>query len=104
MAFWTLCQIIEQLLPLDNYINLIGVLVDQKVLEQLIKEHLPRLSDFLDERPEVQMILSQKLFRWIMVIFVGTLPYETELQVWDLFFTKDSTEIFRIALNLLQML
>ena len=39
-----------------------------------------------------------------MVIFVGTLPYETELQVWDLFFTKDSTEIFRIALNLLQML
>jgi TBC1 domain family member 8/9 len=99
MAFWTLCQIIEQLLPLDNYINLIGVLVDQKVLEQLIKEHLPRLSDFLDERPEVQ-----KLFRWIMVIFVGTLPYETELQVWDLFFTKDSTEIFRIALNLLQML
>ena len=50
MAFWTLCQIIEQLLPLDNYINLIGVLVDQKVLEQLIKEHLPRLSDFLDER------------------------------------------------------
>ena len=50
MAFWTLCQIIEQLLPIDNYINLIGVLVDQKVLEQLIKEHLPRLSDFLDER------------------------------------------------------
>lgn len=27
-AFWTLVQIIEQLLPLDNYANLVGVLVD----------------------------------------------------------------------------
>ena len=31
-AFWVLCQIIEELLPLDYFSNLIGVLVDQKVL------------------------------------------------------------------------
>jgi hypothetical protein len=27
-AFWTLVQIIEQFLPLDNFSNLVGVLVD----------------------------------------------------------------------------
>ena len=31
-AFWTLIQIVERYLPLDYYSNMIGVLVDQKVL------------------------------------------------------------------------
>lgn len=35
-AFWVLVQIIEEILPLDNYSNLIGVLVDQKVLQHLM--------------------------------------------------------------------
>ena len=32
-AFWTLNQIIEKYLPLDYYSNMVGVLVDQKVLQ-----------------------------------------------------------------------
>ena len=31
-AFWTMAQIVERYLPLDYYSNMIGVLVDQKVL------------------------------------------------------------------------
>ena len=31
-AFWVLNQIIEKYLPLDYYSNMVGVLVDQKVL------------------------------------------------------------------------
>lgn len=35
-AFWTLTQIVEQYLPLDYYSNMIGVLVDQKVLQHFM--------------------------------------------------------------------
>jgi hypothetical protein len=36
-AFWTFCQTIEQILPLDYYSNMLGVLVEQQVLEQLMQ-------------------------------------------------------------------
>lgn len=32
-AFWTLVQIIEVILPLDYYTNLLGVLIDLKVFQ-----------------------------------------------------------------------
>jgi hypothetical protein len=89
-------------LPQDNYINLIGVLIDQKVLEHLIHERLPEFHTYLTEVvPEVTMILSQKLFTWLTVLFVGELNEEAELYVWDMFFTVDSSEIFRVALTIL---
>jgi hypothetical protein len=30
-AFWTLCMILETILPVDYYSNMIGVLIDQKI-------------------------------------------------------------------------
>lgn len=30
-SFWTLCMIIETILPIDYYSNMIGVLIDQKI-------------------------------------------------------------------------
>jgi hypothetical protein len=49
-------------------------------------------------------MLAQKLFKWLMVLFVGELPIETEYLVWDLFFVKGSVVIFRVALTILQMM
>ena len=44
------------------------------------------------------MILDMKLFKWLMALFVGELPLETELFVWDLFVLRPETSIFRVAL------
>jgi hypothetical protein len=35
-AFWTLVQIVEVILPLDYYTNLLGVLIDLKVFKDLM--------------------------------------------------------------------
>jgi hypothetical protein len=42
-AFWCLCQIVETILPLDYYSNLLGVLIDLKVFQQMFREKLPKL-------------------------------------------------------------
>jgi hypothetical protein len=47
----------------------------------------------------MNVFLLQKLFKQLMVLFVGELPLETELLVWDLFFVKGSNLIFRVALT-----
>jgi hypothetical protein len=83
---------------------LIGVLVDQKVLQHLLKEKLPKLCVILDLNPETHIILAQKLFKWLMVLFVGELPQETEYLVWDLFMVKGSVVLFRVALTILTMM
>ena len=42
-AFWTFCQTIEQILPLDYYSNMLGVLVEQQVLEVLMQQRFKAL-------------------------------------------------------------
>jgi len=62
---------------------------------------LPKLCLILDLNPETHIILAQKLFKWLMVLFVGELPSETEYLVWDLFMVKGSVVLFRVALTIL---
>ena len=59
----------------------------------------PKLLNHIQEWPEMNVFLLQKLFKQLMVLFVGELPLETELFVWDLFFVKGSNLIFRVALT-----
>jgi hypothetical protein len=40
---------------------------------------------------------------WFMSCFIGTLPIETVLRVWDVFFYEGSRTLFRIALTLFKL-
>jgi hypothetical protein len=48
-AFWTLALIIETLLPVDYYSNMVGVLIDQQVFKELVKDLLPDIFDHLNK-------------------------------------------------------
>jgi hypothetical protein len=40
---------------------------------------------------------------WFMSCFIGTLPTETVLRVWDVFFYEGSRTLFRIALTIFKL-
>lgn len=46
-TFWTLAMIIETILPVDYYSNMVGVLIDQQVFKTLVKDFLPELFEHL---------------------------------------------------------
>lgn len=46
-AFWTFCSAIENILPLDYYSNMLGVLIEQQVLEQLMSNRFKALIQHL---------------------------------------------------------
>jgi hypothetical protein len=48
-AFWTLSMIIETVLPLDYYSNMVGVLIDQKVFSILLQERDPELCEYMQK-------------------------------------------------------
>lgn len=52
-----------------------------------------------DRLPPITMCMTA----WFMSCFIGTLPIETTLRVWDVFFYEGSRTLFRVALAIFKM-
>lgn len=80
---------------------MLGVLIDQKVLQHLLLKRLPKLCRKLQEN---NFSLDLLAFKWLVCLFVNNLPEDTEYLVWDLFFIKGSQVLFRVALTVLELM
>ncbi|RBR25482.1 uncharacterized protein FIESC28_01720 [Fusarium coffeatum] len=58
------------------------------------RKELARMSTPTDRLPPITLCMTA----WFMSCFIGTLPIETTLRVWDVFFYEGSKTLFRIAL------
>ena len=99
-SFWCFAQIIESLMPLDYYSNLLGVMVDIKVFKALMKDNLPKLTSHLSKYFEVDLLLT----KWLIYLFVNHLPMDAELAIWDLIMIRGVSVVFRVALTLFQLM
>ena len=95
-VFWTLCQIIEQYLPLDYFSNFFGVVVDQKVLDDMIGRMFPRLAEHFDHIGFSTELLSMA---WFVQLLVNKMPLQTVNLVWDMFLLDDIRSLFRAILT-----
>ena len=96
-AFWLLVALCERLLP--DYYNkkVIGALVDQGVLEELVKDHLPELYNQLLHLRILPMISLS----WFLTIFSSVMPFESAINIVDYFFYDGAKVVFQIALRIL---
>ncbi|OTF81162.1 hypothetical protein BLA29_003851, partial [Euroglyphus maynei] len=96
-AFWLLVALCERLLP--DYYNkkVIGALVDQGVLEELVKDYLPELYNQLLRLG----ILSMISLSWFLTIFLSVMPFESAINIVDYFFYDGAKVVFQIALRIL---
>ena len=108
-AFWMLVIITHVYLPGTHEVSLEGANVDLGVLMTCIQDGLPRVwdkiggeldgSDFQKEKHSMRLPpITLCCTSWFMSCFVGSLPIETTLRVWDSFFYEGSKTMFRIAL------
>ncbi|XP_040860481.1 TBC1 domain family member 2A isoform X2 [Ochotona curzoniae] len=82
-AFWCLVAIVETIMPADYYSKtLTASQVDQRVLQDLLSEKLPRLMAHLGQQ---QVDLSLITFNWFLVVFADSLISDILLRVWDAF-------------------
>lgn len=114
-AFWMLNIITRVYLPGTHELNLEGANVDLGVLMSAIKDMMPniwsKIGGELDgtnnqTHGKVSMRLPPITLcttAWFMSCFIGTLPIEVVLRVWDSFFYEGSKTLFRIALTILKV-
>ena len=75
--------------------------VDQLVFKELVDVRFPMLSAHLDGHG---VNVSSVSTNWFLCIFVNSLPLESCLRVWDIFFLECcSSVLFRVALALVDI-
>lgn len=94
-------MMVESILPLDYYSNMVGALIDQKIFYELFEQTLPDLCLHLQEAGFDPSLLA---FQWLVCFLSYNLPQDVSDRVWDLFFLKGPKIIFRISLALLHLM
>lgn len=127
-CFWLLNVITRIYLPGTHEMSLEGSKVDLGVLMTELRDTMPGIWDKVggdleagdagsrpatgksiriprSRRKDLQRVSTDRLppitvcmTAWFMSCFIGTLPIETTLRVWDVFFYEGSKTLFRIAL------
>jgi len=101
MAFWALAAIVEDLVPGRYTEQMVGMHVDQKVFESLVKARLPKLFNHF---VELSFPLEFVTYQWFLCLFVNSLPLDTTLRIWDCFLHEGSKALFRAGLAILMIL
>lgn len=121
-AFWLLNIITRVYLPGTHETSLEGANVDLGVLMSSLRESMPhvwaKIGGELDgtdavwpktwkhkrksestRLPPITLCMTA----WFMSCFIGTLPIESVLRVWDVFFYEGSKTLFRISLAIFKI-
>lgn len=123
-AFWMLVIITSKYLPGVHEVNLEGVNIDQGVLMLCIREYLPDIWKTIESTCETtayhnafqsrkSQFKNEFLFKlppitlctvsWFMSCFIGIVPVETTLRIWDCLFYEGSHFLFKISLAIFKI-
>ena len=111
-AFWMLHIITTVYLPGTHELSLEGTNVDLWILMVALKSILPQIWTKVGSAggsgddgngsarlPPISLCTTS----WFMSLFIGTLPIETVLRVWDVLFYEGSRTLFRVALTIFKL-
>jgi hypothetical protein len=100
-AFWILIMLIETILPLDYYSNMVGVLIDQQVFKAAIRFFFPDLYEHFNTLNFDPSLLA---FQWLVCFFTLNINETVSLKIWDLFMIKGFKALFCTALAMIDHL
>jgi hypothetical protein len=100
-AFWTICCLFENILPIDYFCLMTEILVDQKVFMMLLQKKKKKLFNHLKKTGLDFAIIS---FQWFVCLLSSTVISEVAETIWDLMFLEGSVVIFRSALAVLNIM
>ncbi|KAJ2302482.1 hypothetical protein IWW55_003403 [Coemansia sp. RSA 2706] len=99
-ALRMLRAVLDGIVPDDMFrAPMLGLQMDQLVLEELVSRRLPRLAGHLRGRAP----LAPVTVSWFLALFVGVLPDAHRLRVWDMLFAHGYAVMFQASLAVLEL-
>ncbi|KAK9768569.1 hypothetical protein K7432_000711 [Basidiobolus ranarum] len=104
-SFWTLVCLVEDIVPPEMYsVTMEGAIINQEVFMLLLRDKFPMIYERLDKQTALGMPpVTLTVSHWFSTIFVGVMPVENVLRIWDCLFYEGFKIAFRIALTLFKM-
>eukprot|EP00039_Didymoeca_costata_P004370 m.72902 g.72902 ORF g.72902 m.72902 type:complete len:835 (-) comp12365_c0_seq5:105-2609(-) len=100
-AYWTMMAFIHKLFPGDYYTKtLMGVMVDQRVLTDLIEVNEPNVYRTLQNH---NIDISLVTVNWFLTAYSNVAPLHTVMRVWDCLMVEGSLALFKVALAMITL-
>ncbi len=96
--------IIEDILPLNFYSELSGMITDCVIMTNMIQKYLPDLHAFLIYEHSFEASLSNFIHKWFISLFVQNLNKDLSLIIWDFIFLEGNIVVFKSTLAILKIL
>ncbi|KAL6059305.1 Ankyrin repeat protein [Balamuthia mandrillaris] len=96
-AFWLLTKIAQDMFKDYFSESSVGLLVDQKVMVELLTMKLPHLMQILTRE------IIDLSHHWLLHLFIYTLPTEAVFRLWDCIFCEGHSILFSFLCAILRM-
>ena len=84
-AFWVFIQIMERILPITYYSELIGIVVETTLVENILQLYFPDLFKFIIDS-NFNIPLRNFIHKWMVCLFTQNLSSEMVYTFLDFFF------------------
>eukprot|EP00039_Didymoeca_costata_P001901 m.56120 g.56120 ORF g.56120 m.56120 type:complete len:587 (-) comp11019_c0_seq1:45-1805(-) len=100
-AFWCLVALVNHILPSGYYSNkAVTAAADQRVLQDVLARWCPSVHVEFEMHSFDPAIAS---LHWFLSLFVGCLPTEVTLRLWDLLLFRGDAALFSLAFAIFKM-
>ena len=102
-AFWVFCELIEEILPLNYYSEMCGIMADMQIIFNLMKKIMPQIFEILEEKEENcgDFIGNNLINQGLNNLFTNDmLNNDTSLLIWDCLFLEGNIILFKSFLAL----
>ena len=86
-AFWVFIQIMERILPITYYSELIGIVVETTLVENILGLYFPDLFKFIIDT-NFNIPLRNFIHKWMVCLFTQNLSSEMDYTFLDFFFGR----------------
>ena len=100
-VFWTFSQLMENILTVDYFSQMLGVYVEVDILMCLLRDlYTPDLLKKL-EKTDKLIYLQNILLQWFITLFIIKFPKKLQLFIWDIFFIEKKLVLYKVSISLM---
>ena len=100
-AFWIFTQIIENILPINYYYDSVGIIIDNNILFDILKNADKELMSHFTKH-NFDLLIKNILYKWLICLFSQNIKDELLFLIWDIFFLEGTPILFKTIIVILE--